>query len=234
MPTELSAVPAFPRVTVVVQDNGAAEVTIQGTSHTVLAPDVAAARLAAVAFIQEHACALVERPVRVETHDPDGTWHLIVHPNGQVEQAQPSDGGQLASPTRHRAPTRAAEPAPDELEPWIDISDGQSLPVVGLMLVGRNPRPRADEHGAHLVSIHDPDLLLSKTHAAVHLDHEGRVWVTDRRSTNGTRVRAGSGAAVTAPPDVPVPLEQGDAAILGGVTLTVRTTADVDQRPDTP
>jgi len=77
-------VPAFPRIEARTFDNGAGEVTINGTSHPIETSTIDDARAAIVAFSAETA-QKVSRPVRVTTTGPDGEWPLIVHPDGSVE-----------------------------------------------------------------------------------------------------------------------------------------------------
>src|SRR5665647_3683062 len=52
------------------------------------------------------------------------------------------------------------------------LDDGRTVPVTGLVLIGRNPRPQADEQ-AQLVQAGVESRMVSKTHLAVGLDHRG-------------------------------------------------------------
>lgn len=83
--TDPSAVPSWPRVEALVRSDGSAEVTINGTSHPLTALDVTGARTAVVDFVVDQAARKVRRPVRVETTDPDGTWTLLIDPEGTVQ-----------------------------------------------------------------------------------------------------------------------------------------------------
>lgn len=77
-------VPAFPRIEARTFDNGAGEVTINGTSHPIETTTIDDARAAILALSAETA-QKVSRPVRVTTTGPEGEWPLIVHPDGRVE-----------------------------------------------------------------------------------------------------------------------------------------------------
>ena len=60
------------------------------------------------------------------------------------------------------------------------------MDVTGEGLIGRNPGPEAGAH--HVVAIDDPERSISKVHLAFGLEPDGRLWVMDRGSTNGTVV----------------------------------------------
>lgn len=84
-------------------------------------------------------------------------------------------------------------------QPSVTAPDGVSL--------GRDP---ASAGGRHPIRVASPGMQVSKTHAFVDVDDAGRVYVTDCRSTNGTRV-------LTQPP---VRLEPGERhEIAPGTTL---------------
>ncbi|KQS99475.1 RDD family protein [Cellulomonas sp. Leaf395] len=63
---------------------------------------------------------------------------------------------------------------------------GEQVDVTGEGLIGRNPGPEAGAH--HVVAIDDPERSISKVHLAFGLEPDGRLWVMDRGSTNGTVV----------------------------------------------
>ncbi|ADX75283.1 ATPase involved in chromosome partitioning (plasmid) [Pseudarthrobacter phenanthrenivorans Sphe3] len=78
----------FPKINAVLRTNGTGEVTINGTSHAIEAPDEAAVLSDALRIITETAAQL-GRPVRVSTTDPDGQGLIIVSPEGVVSEAAP-------------------------------------------------------------------------------------------------------------------------------------------------
>jgi len=112
------AVPTWPRITATVRADGTGEVALPGRpDRRVEEPDLATARTTALAHVQDVAEEL-SRPVRVTTVDPEGSWQLIVHPGGRVEEVglepQPGPPAQPAPSVQDRteAPTlRLAPPA---------------------------------------------------------------------------------------------------------------------------
>ncbi|PFG45143.1 MinD-like ATPase involved in chromosome partitioning or flagellar assembly [Georgenia soli] len=94
-------IPDWPHVSAVARPDGG-EVTINGTSHPVTGDSVATVRQAILAKVAETAQS-VGRPVKVTATDPDGTWPLIVHPNGHVE------AGEQAEPEARRTRRARAE-----------------------------------------------------------------------------------------------------------------------------
>ena len=106
-------------------------------------------------------------------------------------------------------------PAPVPLQ--VRLSDGQAVVADGLTLIGRSPAGRTGEQDAALLAV--TDTAVSKTHLAVRLA-EGRVWVTDRASTNGTLLlREGAQESLT--PWQEAPVAPGDRVLLGGMALHV-------------
>ena len=102
-----------------------------------------------------------------------------------LRPAEP-DLGELEH-TRLRA---AAEPA---AAPGVRLrfDTGEQVDVTGDGLIGRNPNPEAGVD--HVVAIDDPERSISKVHLAFGLEADGRLWVMDRGSTNGTVVVAPDG-----------------------------------------
>lgn len=105
---EVEAVPDWPVVTAVVRADGTAEVTVDGTCHPVAAGTVAEARTAVLAHVSEQTAGPLGRPVRVATTDPEGSWQLIVHPDGQVDAAEPAVPLRCSRPS---TPVPSARPA---------------------------------------------------------------------------------------------------------------------------
>lgn len=66
------------------------------------------------------------------------------------------------------------------------VSDGRSVIVEALLLVGRDPEPRPDDGSVSVLPI-SGDLMVSKTHLAIGVSPHG-AWVQDRNSTNGVTV----------------------------------------------
>jgi hypothetical protein len=70
----------------------------------------------------------------------------------------------------------------------LQFSTGESVTVSGAGLIGRNPAAQPGEYVDQLVSIFDVGKSVSKTHLEFGQEG-GRVWVSDRYSTNGSIVR---------------------------------------------
>src|SRR5690606_7697591 len=75
----------------------------------------------------------------------------------------------------------------------LQFSTGESVIVTGAGLIGRTPVAQPGEYFDQLVAIFDAGKSVSKTHLEFGQD-DGRFWVSDRYSTNGSIVRQ---------PDVP-------------------------------
>jgi uncharacterized RDD family membrane protein YckC len=79
------------------------------------------------------------------------------------------------------------------VQEWsILLDDGRRIPLDGLILLGRNPQPKAGEEDAQLIKIADETRTVSKSHLAVGVD-AGGVYVVDRGSTNGSTVSTTNG-----------------------------------------
>lgn len=97
---------------------------------------------------------------------------------------------------------------------------GSRYPMGGTALVGRDPAARAGERVDDLIAPPDPGRSMSKTHALIELDADGTVWVTDRRSTNGTRLIV-HGAEQELAPAQRTPVPRGASIVFGDLTATV-------------
>src|SRR5690625_32166 len=116
---------------------------------------------------------------------------------------------------------RAYRPSePDPVRARIRVSDGQVVDIRGTTLVGRNPAPRPDERAATLLSVHDPQRSVSKTHLVLGLDERG-LWVADRTSTNGSVVTLADGQQIVCMPEQQVRVSPGAKIQLGDVAITV-------------
>jgi uncharacterized RDD family membrane protein YckC len=120
-------------------------------------------------------------------------------------QASPGPQGSpsVASPARQDMPyapsagdfsdATAAAPSSPYVQDWsILLDDGRRITLEGLVLLGRNPQPKAGEEDAQLIKIADESRTVSKSHLAVGVD-AGGVYVVDRGSTNGSTVSTTNG-----------------------------------------
>jgi uncharacterized RDD family membrane protein YckC len=88
---------------------------------------------------------------------------------------------------------QSASPGSSYVQDWsILLDDGRRIPLEGLVLLGRNPQPKAGEEDAQLIKIADETRTVSKSHLAVGVD-AGGVYVVDRGSTNGSTVSTTNG-----------------------------------------
>ena len=91
--------------------------------------------------------------------------------------------------------TRLRRPAPEGAARTgvrLRFDTGEQVDVTGTGSIGRNPGPEAGTD--HVVAIDDPQRSISKVHLAFGLEADGRLWVVDRGSTNGTVVVGPDGA----------------------------------------
>ncbi|GAA2200489.1 hypothetical protein GCM10009849_21250 [Sinomonas flava] len=102
----------------------------------------------------------------------------------------------------------------------LSFSDGRRVALRGPVLVGRNPAGYEEETVQELLAVDDPGKSVSKTHLAVWSDGS-RVWVQDRRSTNGTRIVRGDGGSSPAPAGQPVEVDAGDVVHFGDYFFSV-------------
>ena len=89
------------------ETDGSAIVTIAGRQQQVQGTSLTETRTKVAALVIEHARTSGE-PQRFVTTEPDGSWSMIVHPDGRIEDEAPSAVGAAAVP----APAEVTVPAP--------------------------------------------------------------------------------------------------------------------------
>lgn len=87
--------------------------------------------------------------------------------------------------------------APPRLVLFFDT--GEEVEVRGIGVVGRAPQDDASREVLHVVAIDDPDRSVSRVHLRFGPEPDGRLWIVDAGSTNGTVVEDPSGAASLLP-----------------------------------
>jgi pSer/pThr/pTyr-binding forkhead associated (FHA) protein len=102
----------------------------------------------------------------------------------------------------------------------LSFSDGRRVALRGPVLVGRNPAAYDGETVQELVSVADPERSVSKTHLTVWTER-GRVWVQDRKSTNGTHVVREDGSGSPLDPGLPLEVSAGDVVHFGDYFFSV-------------
>lgn len=126
----------------------------------------------------------------------------------------PVSGG---SATEHREP----DPRPLS-EGWqVTLDDGRDVPVLRLVLIGRNPQARPGEEDAQLIKISDETRTVSKTHLALGVD-AGGMFVMDRGSTNGSTATDLDGHSRPCAPGDVVQVDVGTIVSFGDHWLEVK------------
>lgn len=123
----------------------------------------------------------------------------------------PATAATAGPPPATDAPTPAV-PAARAARFALRLDSGDSIPVVGPVLLGRNP-DSAVHPGARPVPVPDDSWSLSKTHLLVR-PADGGLEVVDWHSTNGSALISG-GVERALPPGAPVAAVEGDRIRLG-------------------
>jgi uncharacterized RDD family membrane protein YckC len=112
---------------------------------------------------------------------------------GSPSDVSPEDMPEYATSAGDFSNQTAAAPSSPYVQDWsILLDDGRRITLEGLVLLGRNPQPKAGEEDAQLIKIADESRTVSKSHLAVGVD-AGGVYVVDRGSTNGSTVSTTNG-----------------------------------------
>ena len=131
--------------------------------------------------------------------------------------ATPAEPPATATPLTPTPPVTPAAPMPPVVpatptlptgNPRLVLPDGAVLPLLGGLIVGRDPQPQNGYGVSALAALHDVERSVSKTHAILSVS-EGRVWITDLNSTNGTFAVAPDGELTSCPPEVATLLDAG-------------------------
>jgi hypothetical protein len=110
--------------------------------------------------------------------------------------------------------TRIVSHAPVQAPFLLHFSTGERLGVHGSALLGRLPRPEADEQFDGLLTIRDPGKSVSKTHLELGRDGDD-LWVSDRYSGNGTMIRHIDGSIRRCEPGRRYRVERGARVDIG-------------------
>ncbi|MBO3101742.1 RDD family protein [Cellulomonas fengjieae] len=121
--------------------------------------------------------------------------------------------------TRLRDTSRAGQARASGTRLRLRFDTGEVVDVRGDGLVGRHPV--AETGTEHVVAIDDPERSISKVHLAFGLHADGRLWVMDRGSTNGTVVATPDGRTVVLRPGSRVDVAPGASVRFGGRSLQV-------------
>ena len=119
------------------------------------------------------------------------------------------------------APVTAPAPVAAPLgNPRLVLPDGAVLPLSRGLIVGRDPQEQEGYGVSERARLHDVERSVSKTHAILGLS-EGRVWVIDLNSTNGTVIIAADGSETLCTPEVATPLPVGSDLRFGEYRVRV-------------
>lgn len=103
---------------------------------------------------------------------------------------------------------------------WLRVSGGETIPLDGVVIAGRNPKAEAVDGGKKPRFIALPHRHISSNHLAF-LVESWTVLVRDLGSSNGTYLRR-HGKPPVRLPEHPVPLVSGDVIDLGhGVFINI-------------
>lgn len=135
----------------------------------------------------------------------------------------PASPGESASPAESvpEVDEESSAVEDSDAEWWLRLDDGRDIGVDRLVLLGRNPQPRAGEEDATLIKVSDEGRTVSKSHLAVGVD-AGGLYVMDRGSTNGTTVTAPDGGQRPCPPGDLIDVPAGSVISFGDHWLEVR------------
>ena len=99
------------------------------------------------------------------------------------------------------------------------LPGGESHPLTGTVILGRDPIIDDSDSGAVPLAVDDPGRSVSKTHAVITV-RDGAVLVRDLHSTNGTVVSSGS-RQVRVGTDRESPVPPGAIVELGSYVIRV-------------
>ena len=180
----------------------------------------------------------VDEPLRVEVAPPAEPNDLAPTPLAPVVVAAapvasppaPADAGatavDMALPsqpvveprdvelTRIRTPTVPDEPARPRLH--LVFTSREPITADGGVTIGRQPTA---EGGRRPIPVPSPGRMLSRTHAAIDLDEDGRIIVTDLHAGNGVSLQ--EQPPVDLAPGEPTVVPTGATLLLGDVYVTV-------------
>jgi hypothetical protein len=245
-----SNVPSYPVIYVDVHADGSAHLNIAGRHIDYPPAPVGETRTLITQYAVTVAVSL-GRPVRMTTSDPDGTFKIAVHPDGTVSELTTAAGKPrrlTRSPTHppQQAPSPEHDPASlvppsaaqgeasllGELEPTRMVSrqaaiiavltfdTGATYSIHRSALVGRRPSAPHDEPVDQLLRVNDLTVTLSKNHFRID-QKNGKFWIADLGSANGTIVQHPASAPVILSPGKRQELRHRDVLLVGDVTITV-------------
>lgn len=101
----------------------------------------------------------------------------------------------------------------------IHFDNGQEFDVKGFTLLGRNP-DKSVMPNAEIIAVQDDTKTMSKTHAALAVNQEGKLLIEDLESTNGTFLEGRQDFETPVPNGDPKEVVPGARVRLGDVYFT--------------
>ena len=130
----------------------------------------------------------------------------------------------MASPALTPRPMADASMTLEPVRPrarQLRLPNGSIVPIEGVVLFGRNPSASpTDPPMSRTIAVDDPERSISKTHLAFGVDN-GRIWVEDRHSTNGTSVSRPNGTTLPLAPGVRTFVDNGASIVFGAQSVVV-------------
>lgn len=120
-------IPQFPVVYGNVYPDGSAHINFAGHDVQLTPANIDDARAQITSYAVAVARDVLRRPVRLTTVDPDGSWALAAHPDGQVTDLAPAT--RTVKRPRRRRPAPSAPQPPDAQAPAVVASAGHTAPV---------------------------------------------------------------------------------------------------------
>ncbi|KJL49550.1 hypothetical protein RS84_00024 [Microbacterium hydrocarbonoxydans] len=201
--------------TAVIDVHGTGTVTVGGITRGIAEPGENAARTQIMATVLAHARDS-RRAVVLTAQDSEGQTRVVIYPDGRAEPVAIPEP--LATAVVQTGPVPAPRPPghvpapvvpqnvgglpeeiehtvyvsrPPQLQGWqLTFSTGSTATIWGSGLIGRRPAQDANEPRDHIIALDDPTRTVSRLHLEFGTT-EGRLWIADRRSANGTRIVRG-------------------------------------------
>lgn len=165
-----------------------------------------------------------ERSLRAYGHigelDRDGVADAVLPPLPGERVCADADLSPLFMPGLRPLSTSGSRLGADA-SVTIIFDSGVRYEVERAGLIGRSPRTAARESGMELVSVADDSRSVSKTHAEFGIDEWG-FWIDDRRSRNGTAIRAVDGVSAAVDPGARTYVRPTDTVFIGSRWFVVR------------
>lgn len=155
----------------------------------------------------------VTEPVCVQCHAPEP--HRVEAEPIDVQDVVP-DAADAVDELQHTLAAQRSSSRVSRRTLRLTFSTQRAVDVDQNAAIGRNPEP---VDGRLPVAVQSPRRMLSRTHALVDVDEQGRIIVTDHHSGNG--IEAQTDPPRRLDPDVPYVIEPGTSLLMGDVVCTI-------------